>query len=104
VLNRVCTKAKLIDVTPHVLRHTFASVAGDLGFSELTIAGLLGHSARGVTQGYVHLDSALVVAADRVSVRIAELLGDVASGKRGETALQRRNAVVFAARPNVRLR
>ena len=96
VLNRLCVKAKLSDVTPHVLRHTFASVAGDLGFSELTIAGLLGHSARGVTQGYVHLDSALVVAADRVSERIAELLDDVASGKHGNEALQRRNAVVLA--------
>jgi integrase len=80
VLDRVCAKAKLKNVTPHVLRHTFASVAGDLGFSELTIAGLLGHSARGVTQGYVHLDTALVVAADRVSARIAELLDGVASG------------------------
>ena len=55
---------------PHVLRHTFASVAGDLGFSELTIAGLLGHSARGVTQGYVHVDTALVVPADRVVRRL----------------------------------
>jgi integrase len=80
VLDRVCAKAKLTNVTPHVLRHTFASVAGDLGFSELTIAGLLGHSARGVTQGYVHLDTALATAADRVSVRIAELLDGVASG------------------------
>jgi integrase len=80
VLDRVCAKAKLKDVTPHVLRHTFASVAGDLGFSELTIAGLLGHSARGVTQGYVHLDRALVVAADRVSARIAELLDGVTLG------------------------
>ena len=43
VLDRVCTKANLKEVTPHVLRHTFASVARDLGFSELTIAGLLGH-------------------------------------------------------------
>jgi integrase len=50
VLDRICAKAELDDVTPHVLRHTFASIAGDLGFSELTIAGLLGHSARGVTQ------------------------------------------------------
>ena len=79
VLDRVCAKANLKHVTPHVLRHTFASVAGDLGFSELTIAGLLGHSARGVTQGYVHLDTALVVAADRVSARIAELLDGVGS-------------------------
>jgi|SRR5688572_30003931 hypothetical protein len=51
------------------------SVAGDLGFSELTIAGLLGHSAHGVTQRYVHLDTALVVAADRVSTEIANMLG-----------------------------
>ncbi len=97
MLNRVCAKATLNDVTPHVRRHTFASVAGDLGFSELTIAGLLGHSARGVTQGYVHLDSALVVASDRVSDRIAELLDDAASGKHGKNALRRRNAAVIAA-------
>lgn len=81
VLDRVCAKAKLKDVTPHVLRHTFASVAGDLGFSELTIAGLLGHSARGVTQGYVHLDTALVVAADRVSAEVVKLLDGTAAGK-----------------------
>src|SRR4029434_3232923 len=74
VLDRICRKAKLDVVTPHVLRHTFASVAGDLGFSELTIAGLLGHSAHGVTQRYVHLDTALVVAADRVSMQIANSL------------------------------
>jgi integrase len=74
VLDRICAKANLKDVTPHVLRHTFASVAGDLGFSELTIAGLLGHSSRGVTQGYVHLDAALIVAADRVSVEVAKMI------------------------------
>jgi len=80
VLGRLCATAKLNEVTPHVLRHTFASVAGDLGFSELTIAGLLGHSARGVTQGYIHLDAALVVAADRVSTEIAQILdGGVAA-------------------------
>ena len=31
------------DVTPHTLRHSFASLAGDLGFSEPTIAALVGH-------------------------------------------------------------
>jgi site-specific recombinase XerD len=86
VLDRVCAKAKLKGVTPHVLRHTFASVAGDLGFSELTIAGLLGHSAHGVTQGYVHLDVALVVAADQVSARITALMDGTA------TALRRVNS------------
>jgi len=79
VLDRVSAKANLKDVTPHVLRHTFASVAGDLGFSEITIAGLLGHSARSVTLSYVHLDTALVVAADHVSARIAELIDDTSS-------------------------
>lgn len=74
VLDRVCAKAKLNDVTPHVLRHTFASLAGDLGYSELTIAGLLGHSARGVTQGYVHLDTALIAAADRISAEMEKML------------------------------
>jgi integrase len=81
VLDRVCAKAKLTDVTPHVLRHTFANVAGDLGFSELTIAGLLGHAARAVTQRYVHLDTALVATADRVSAEIAEFLDHGAAAK-----------------------
>jgi hypothetical protein len=74
VLDRACAKAKLAGVTPHVRRHTFASIAGNLGLFELTIAGLLGHSSRGVTQRYVHLDAALAVAADRVSAEIAKLL------------------------------
>lgn len=75
VLQRLCLTAKLEDVTPHVLRHTFASVAGDLGFSELTIAGLLGHTGRGVTQRYVHLDKALLLAADKVAEEIDNALG-----------------------------
>jgi Phage integrase family len=87
VLDRICQKAKLEAVTPHVLRHTFASVAGDLGFSGLTIAGLLGHSAHGVTQRYVHLDTALVVAADRVSMEIAKMLGcEAPTAKSGNTS------------------
>lgn len=79
VLDRVCARANLADVTPHVLRHTFASVAGDLGFSELTIRGLLGHAASGVTQRYVHLDAALGVAADRIAAAIAGVLDGVAT-------------------------
>ena len=31
------------DITPHVLRHSFASLAADLGYNEATIASLLGH-------------------------------------------------------------
>lgn len=84
VLDRVCNKAELVDVTPHTLRHTFASIAGDLGFSELTIAALLGHSARGVTQRYIHIDEAVRMAADRVAGEIADLLdGRAAPGQPG---------------------
>lgn len=73
-LARLCAAAKIENVTPHTLRHTFGSVAGDLGFSELTIAALLGHAARGVTQGYVHIDEALKLAAARACDEIASLL------------------------------
>jgi hypothetical protein len=86
----------LNDVTPHVLCHTFASVAGDLGFSELTIAGLLGHSARGVTQGDVHLDAALVIAANHVSAEIAKML-DGGGASKNLKKLTRWIAVVPAA-------
>jgi len=92
VLDRVCAKAKLSGVTPHVLRHTFASIAGDLGFSELTIAGLLGHTSRGVTQRYVHLDAALAVAADQVSAEIAKLLdGESKSDSRPTSPRRKRS-------------
>lgn len=83
-LARIAARAKISGITPHMLRHTFASIAADLGFSELTIAGLLGHSAGSVTSGYVHLDTALVTAADRVSATIANVLdgGSLARGKK----------------------
>jgi hypothetical protein len=43
-------------------------------FSELTIAAVLGHAARGVTQGYVHIDEALKLAATPTCEEIASLL------------------------------
>jgi len=81
VLDRICARAGLKDVTPHTMRHTFASIAGSLGYSELTISGLLGHGPRGVTQRYIHLDTALVIAADQVAAEIERLLagGEVLS-------------------------
>ena len=93
VLDRVCEKARLADVTPHTLRHTFASLAGDLGFSELTIAALLGHSARGVTQRYIHIDEALRMTADRVAAEMADILDGRATpsrqrGRRADVAEQ----------------
>lgn len=80
VLDRVCARAKFNDITPHVLRHTFASIAAELGYSELTIKGLLGHAPRGVTHGYIHLDAALILAADHVCREISLLLGKYPAG------------------------
>lgn len=81
-LEQVCKRAGLEGVTVHVLRHSFAATAAEMGYSELTIAGLLGHSVPGVTARYAHVaDSALVSAADRVSARIAAALDGKEPGK-----------------------
>lgn len=72
---KIFTGTELSDVTAHVLRHSFASIANDLGFTEITIAALLGHATGSVTSRYVHtLDAALVMAADTVSGYIGALL------------------------------
>jgi integrase len=76
---RIAKLGKLpADVTPHVLRHSFASLAADLGYSEPTIAALVGHKGHSVTSRYLHsADAVLLAAADTVADRTAELLGDV---------------------------
>ena len=65
------------DLTPHVLRHSFASQAGDLGYSEPTIAALVGHKGHTITSRYVHAaDAVLLAAADAVARRTADLMGE----------------------------
>ncbi|MBA4306874.1 MAG: integrase [Sphingopyxis sp.] len=62
-------------ITAHVLRHSFASIANDLGFTEVTIAALVGHAKGSVTSKYIHtLDTALVMAADAIAGYIQGLL------------------------------
>jgi integrase len=74
--------AELEDVSLHVLRHSFASTALELEYSELTIAGLLGHRSHSVTSRYSHhVDRALISAADRVSAIIAGRM----AGRESET-------------------
>jgi hypothetical protein len=69
-------KTSTIDVTPHVLRHSFASLAGDLGYSELTIAMLIGHKKGSTTSKYVHAaDKVWLETADAVASRTAQLVG-----------------------------
>jgi integrase len=68
---KLVEKAKLDGVTPHTLRHSFASVAADMGFTESTIAAMLGHQSGSVTSRYIHhLDSVLLAAADKVASQI----------------------------------
>ena len=61
--------AALQSLTLHGLRHAFARVANELGYTEATRAALLGHTgSRSQTGDYTHhLDAVLVAAADRVS-------------------------------------
>jgi integrase len=69
------------DVTPHVLRHSFASLAADLGYSEPTIASLVGHKGHSITSRYVHsADAVLLAAADAVADRTAALMGEAKKG------------------------
>ena len=69
--DRIAEAAGMPDLTPHGLRHGFASVAADLGCSESTIAAMLGHAGGTVTSRYIHhLDSFLIAAADRVARQI----------------------------------
>ena len=62
------------DITPHVLRHSYASLAADIGLSEPTIAALIGHKGQSITSRYVHsADAVLLAASDSVAARIHEL-------------------------------
>ena len=83
--DRIVTDARLRELppqghalTPHSLRHAYASTAEDLGYTIPTIGALLGHAGHGVTSGYIHkTDSSLIAAADNVSRYIwSALIGD----------------------------
>ncbi|MBZ9803461.1 tyrosine-type recombinase/integrase [Mesorhizobium sp. ES1-6] len=75
---KVLKGTTLEGITPHVLRHSFASIANDLGFTEATVASLLGHSRRTVTSRYIHtVDTALIMAADTIAGYINGLLDGV---------------------------
>ncbi len=75
---KIFENTSLADITPHVLRHSFASIANDLGFTEVTIAALIGHSKGSVTSKYIHtLDTALIMAADTISGYVNGLLDGV---------------------------
>jgi integrase len=77
---RLAEHAGLPQITPHTLRHSYASVAADLGYSEATIAAMLGHAKGTVTSRYMHhLDSVLIAAADRVARTIESFMDEAAN-------------------------
>ena len=79
-IKRMFANAKIHDASSHTLRHTYASIASELGFSDATIAGLLGHKGRSVTSRYVHRpDKSLSLAADLVAASVNKLLQETAS-------------------------
>ncbi len=79
----------LATITPHVLRHSFSSIANDLGFTEATIGSLIGHSRGSVTGRYIHtIDTMLIMAADTIAGYIQGLL-DGKTFKRTSYALDR---------------
>jgi integrase len=78
ILKRMLKETPLAGVTAHVLRHSFASLADDLGFTEATVAALIGHSRGTTTSKYIHsVDTSLIMAADAVAGHIDGLLKNV---------------------------
>jgi integrase len=103
--DRIAARAELAGVTPHTLRHSFATTANTLGCSEPTIAMMLGHSRGTVTSRYVHVvDDTLLAAADRVAGAIARALDGakpakvVKLGDRGTPGSRRDRTGTGAAR------
>jgi len=81
-LKNLFARAEITGASAHDLRRTFATVAVELGFSELVIAALLGHKTAGVTARYARTpDKALLLAADAISERIQALLGSLSVAK-----------------------
>ena len=70
------TMAGLIGVTAHTLRHSYASVAADLNYSDNTIGAIIGHAGSGTTSRYTHrLDTVLIAAANTISEEIKSQMG-----------------------------
>jgi integrase len=61
------------DITPHVLRPSFASLAADLGYNEPTIASLLGHKTHSIMHS---ADAVLLAAADAVANATMKLMAE----------------------------
>jgi integrase len=77
---RITKRNDLPDLTPHGLRHAFASVVADLGYTEPTIAAMLGHATRVPLAAISIIWTALVAAADKVTAAIAAMMNGAFAG------------------------
>jgi hypothetical protein len=76
----------------HDLRRTFASLAADMGYSDATIAELLGHAHRGVTERHYgrRSDPVLIALADACRQGVAAAMsGRIGKGHPHQGQLQR---------------
>ena len=90
----ILKNSDLSGITPHVLRHSFASTANDLGFTEAIIAAMPGHSRGTVTSRYVHhVDTALVAAANAVASQISNFISSRRSNEVENTTETRPNGL-----------
>jgi integrase len=68
-------RVDISDVTIHDLRRSFASLAARMGYPELIVAALLGHSAGSVTAGYARIGAdPLRDVVEAIGARMAALL------------------------------
>jgi integrase len=61
-------------ITPHTLRHSFASLAGDMGLPDHTISRMLGHSQKSMTSRYIHMEKAVIDASNAVAAETLRLM------------------------------
>ncbi len=76
IFRRIVQLAEVEQVTPHTLRHSFATYANALGLTEATTAALIGHARRRTsTARYTHqIDSVLATATDAVAGHIEAMM------------------------------
>jgi integrase len=80
--------AGLRDARAHDLRRTFASVAAELGYGDATIAELLGHARRGVTERhYVRRPDAVLIEA---ATHTAEIIRAALDGQKNADIIELR--------------
>jgi integrase len=75
--NTVKVKVGLTNFRIHDLRHSYATICNQLGFSESMIGALLGHKGQtSITKRYIHhVDSFTREAAEKVAEHIGKVLG-----------------------------